>query len=116
MGIPFTLPCSLKDFVHVPLLAPEDCYRGNIHRLQSGVSISIGEEAADRLKVGKRSQRYGLLYDETFSSPSFEPSLWPHVAHISCNGPCAQQKYLLESHEGEATVVYVGVSDQVDSR
>jgi hypothetical protein len=63
----------------VPLLPPEGWYRGNVHRLQSGVSVSLSEEAADHLKVGKRSQRSGLLYDGILA----HLPLSPHCGHMS---------------------------------
>ena len=56
----------------------EDQYpRGNVRMTSKGEVAGISMEAADRIKLHRRANRPGLLYD--VSVPGFSPAGWPHV-------------------------------------
>ena len=79
----------------MPLLPEADYPRGNIRRYESGVSVSVSEEQADRMRIGRRQHRSGLLYDESHSG--FCPCLWPHVVHAPLEGGEGGVELMLES-------------------
>ena len=60
---------------------------------------SIAMEAADRMKVHRRENRPGLLYDP--SAPGFEPCMWPHVIRAPASGRGGAAR-LLEGLDGAA--------------
>ena len=47
---------------------------------------------ADNIKIHRRKNRPGLLYDE--SLPGFEPALWPHVIWAPPSGESAHRVLL----------------------
>ena len=62
--------------IHVPHLGKR-FLRGNVLQQPSGRHVEIEPDAADRKKVGKRTQRTGLLYSEGHAD--FNPAAWPYV-------------------------------------
>ena len=59
------------------MLSDVEYERGNVRRNMKGHSVGIGPDAADRIPQGRRGQRPGLLYDESYRA--FSPSSWPVV-------------------------------------
>ena len=63
--------------VVLPLLPEDEVLRGNVRMFPGGRTSSITVEEADRMRVRRRQNRPGLLYDP--SVPGCAPCTWPHV-------------------------------------
>ena len=69
----------------VPILSESEYEYGNVRRcFVSGRAASLDPEIARTLPLGRRRQRKGVLYDESF--PGFTPSMWPHVVCLPEDG------------------------------
>ena len=97
---------------------PESEYpRGNVRRYPSGATISIEADAADNINMGRRHQRKGLLYDESY--PGFYPTLWPCVVSPPADGHAGSYRLVLqpgEGEQGEGHVVDVCYDPRSDDR
>ena len=80
----------------------EEYERGNVRRAASGRTTSITTEAADNIKVHRRENRPGLLYDE--SMEGFDPASWPHVI-VPPDSGSGTRRVLLAGDEGEEPTV-----------
>ena len=84
--------------------------RGNVRMSSTGQVSTIAQDVADRMKVGRRENRPGLLYDA--SQPGFEPATWPHV--VAAPPTCGSIRLLLDDGEGkEPTLLTVDYTKDV---
>ena len=89
--------------------------RGNVFRSPHGRTIEIDEEHADRLKVGRRQQRSGLLYDP--GHPGCTPWAWPRVLASPTSGREEGVRVTLGPVDGmRESVVFVCRDSKCDPR
>ena len=94
---------------------PEAEYpRGNVQRYPNGATVTIETDAADAIHVGRRGQRSGLLYDESY--PGFHPCLWPCVVSPPADGHVGSYRLVLEGGGGGGQVVDVCYDPHADRR
>ena len=84
LGFHHPSPSPPPDPIFIPLQDDAKYSRGNVRSLSKGGHVPIEADAADRIHVGRRHQRNGLLYDASF--PGFHPASEPHVFPAPASG------------------------------
>ena len=93
---------GVPTLVQIPLLPDHEYERGNVRKFPSGDVLPIDAEAADRIPVGRRGQRTGLLYHGGWLG--HDPHHWPHtVLPLAC-GAAFETTLLLENELGGGVV------------
>jgi hypothetical protein len=108
---------TLPEEVLVPKRFVEEYPRGNVRRYNDGTTVCIEADSADKIKLGRRYQRKGLLYDERFGG--FEPLGWPHVVAPRADGGVGSCRLVLQPLEGEeeeSTLVDICYDPRSDDR
>eukprot|EP00966_Prymnesium_polylepis_P199942 4633813-Prymnesium_polylepis.3 len=72
--------------------------------------MSISQDGADAIKVGRRGQRAGLLYDMRFTG--HDPHLWPHVVLPDASGRGSERTMMLEDELGGSRSMLVTIPRQ----